>query len=72
MITHPCANDRCIQATPPDLLPGLRRGFLCSQLCAAVTDTMVQLVEHERLAWGAHCNGVHAYHERGGANIIEI
>jgi len=27
-----------------------------------IDSTVLEFVEHQRLAWDAHCNGVHAYH----------
>ena len=27
-----------------------------------IDSTVFEFVRHERLAWDAHCNGVHAYH----------
>jgi hypothetical protein len=27
-----------------------------------IDTTVLEFVRHERLAWDAHCNGVHAYH----------
>jgi hypothetical protein len=29
-----------------------------------IKSTVLEFVRHERLAWDAHCDGVHAYHKR--------
>ena len=44
--------------------PGLRLGtrFRWKTFGVTIDSTVLEFVPHERLAWDAHCNGVHAYH----------
>jgi len=51
--------------THPDLRLGeLRLGteFRWKTFGVTIDSTVLEFVRHERLAWNAHCNGVHAYH----------
>jgi hypothetical protein len=56
------ANVHINNQTQPDLRLGTE--FRWKTFGATIDSTVIEFVRHERLAWDAHCNGVHAGHER--------
>jgi len=54
------SNVKIKNQTQTDLRLGTQ--FRWKTFGVTIDSTVLEFLQHERLAWDAHCNGVHAYH----------